>query len=603
MDYMNLGIKSRKTGISVKDNIGKDEFDMENMDEFFKDNISVKSLSSSIRKRSSILSPQIRNYRKSSTTRSNNNININYLSSPHILSPSINRTIHSLNNSILHSGQEEKTDRSSAIRNYSLLNNKKRQKLNDFKDDSSFRLSNYKTSYGFDVTSTVTSTTNNNSIKSHGNTRSTPLLSPPNFPDNYDINDESNYKKDQMHNNNNMSWLNYNSNPYIEIEDENKEEEGSISLPDLVNNDDLTLDNTSLVTSNDARLESEISSSGSGASSDEEDQDGNDLQREPEYDNTFDVDVDATYIPSSPIGENTPHETNFEQDSSNVAPLRKSNRIKIPTLDYWRNERIVYKRKNDAPSLDIVKIITYDDNNTKETNNLDDTTEYEQDSNSSRNIEENAISNTSRRQNFGERNMKLRRDMVKDTRNGSWLRDGEFNANIFTSKKLNNSINETVAYGPGIYQMEKIKQNDTEKYSLAITFDKHKDLFASGMLKVPVNGKRTVTSSQNAFITFYMIRGILEVTLNKQRFNVTSGCTFQIPAFNKYSFKNKGSNEVQMFFVQVMVSEDFDQSSQNKNSKNTNGSLTKSSKRSSSVSRRSSFETSSLSKASSPPAL
>lgn len=625
MDYMNLGVKSRKTGISVKDNIDKDEFDMENMDDFFKDSIYVKSVSSSTKKRSSILSPSVRNYRQLSRSNSNSKNRFNYLSSPHIMSPSINRTPinrtnHIFNSSILQSIQEEHKDRLTD-KNSPYLNDKKRQKLNDFGEDSSFRLSNYKTTYDLDITPSVTTTntTNNNFIKNHNSSANTPLISPPNFPDSYDNVDESkqqqqqqpNYTKQPIQNNNrnnDIPWLNYNSNPYIEVENDNEEVQGakdqetSVSLPDLANNDELTLDNTSLVTSTGARLESDVSSSESNISSDVEDQNERNAQMGEEYDNTFDVDIDATYIPSSPIVTNNHHETSIKQDSSSVSTLRKSNRIKIPTLDYWRNEKIVYKRKSDNPSLDIVKIITYDNDHrplnlsnnddTKEINNLDDTTEFEPD--------ENTLSNTSRKQHSRERYLKLRRDMVKDTRNGSWLRDGEFNANIFTSKKLNNSINETVAYGPGIYQMEKVKQNDTEKYSLAITFDKHKDLFASGMLKIPINGKRTVTSSQNAFITFYLIRGILEVTLNKQRFIVTSGCTFQIPAFNKYSFKNKGGNEVQMFFVQVMVSDDFDQLPQNKSVKYDSNSPIRSTRRSSSTSIHSSVEPLGLSDTSSP---
>ena len=52
--------------------------------------------------------------------------------------------------------------------------------------------------------------------------------------------------------------------------------------------------------------------------------------------------------------------------------------------------------KNDTSSLCIIKIITYDDNNTKETKNLDGTTEYESNSNSSKNIDENTVFNIPR---------------------------------------------------------------------------------------------------------------------------------------------------------------------------------------------------------------
>lgn len=37
MDYMKLGVKSRKTGLAVKEDVKKDEYSMENVDEFFRD--------------------------------------------------------------------------------------------------------------------------------------------------------------------------------------------------------------------------------------------------------------------------------------------------------------------------------------------------------------------------------------------------------------------------------------------------------------------------------------------------------------------------------------------------------------------------------------
>nr|5T59_C Chain C, KLLA0B13629p [Kluyveromyces lactis NRRL Y-1140]5T59_F Chain F, KLLA0B13629p [Kluyveromyces lactis NRRL Y-1140] len=37
MDYMNLGVKSRKTGLTVNKTVQKDEYSMENLNDFFKD--------------------------------------------------------------------------------------------------------------------------------------------------------------------------------------------------------------------------------------------------------------------------------------------------------------------------------------------------------------------------------------------------------------------------------------------------------------------------------------------------------------------------------------------------------------------------------------
>jgi len=86
---------------------------------------------------------------------------------------------------------------------------------------------------------------------------------------------------------------------------------------------------------------------------------------------------------------------------------------------------------------------------------------------------------------------------------------------------------------------------------------KHKEMFASGILKLPPTGLRDITESHNAFITFYVIRGIVEVTVGTNKFITPAGCSFQVPSFNSYSFKNKGKEEVQLFFVQVIVPETF----------------------------------------------
>lgn len=560
MDYMNLGTKSRKTGISVKEDIAKDEFDMENVDEFFKDNASITStkkmpiVTRSPRQQRLLSSRTNQSRRQSSLFQFNYN---NELSSPHIMSPSIRRTPITKNNSthnftsdMLHSIREE----GESFGKYrSDVRTKKKKRLNN----SSALMSNYKTSYGISVTPTTNgSVTNDNQ---------TPLMLP---HESHDMEGESlRYNKERDDNN---SLFNYGINPYLQDDDDESNE-----APDLTVHE-LTVDNTSLVTSDDARFENEVSADRSSItpesefSSNEEDNDDiieDNIMLQQEEDG----DVDATYLPSSPISNTYGNNQVVEEEQNETERIRKSNRIKIPTLDYWRNEKIVYQRKSQFPAVEVVKVVTYDDDKPlnlkddgREDNRLDNTTEFEYDSDALKELSDTKTEQGSRPH---KNHFRLKKDIVKDTRNGSWLKDGEFKADVFKSKESSSLINETVAYAPGTYQMEKLKQNDTEKYSLAVTFDKHKDLFASGMLKLPVDGKRTVANSQNAFITFYMIRGILEVTLNKQKFIVTSGSTFQVPAFNRYAFKNKGFQEVQLFFVQVIVPENFNHSPDKKTSK------------------------------------
>ena len=62
MDYMKLGLKSRKTGIDVKQDIPKDEYSMENIDDFFKDDeTSLISMRRKSRRKSSLFLPSTLN--------------------------------------------------------------------------------------------------------------------------------------------------------------------------------------------------------------------------------------------------------------------------------------------------------------------------------------------------------------------------------------------------------------------------------------------------------------------------------------------------------------------------------------------------------------
>ena len=83
--------------------------------------------------------------------------------------------------------------------------------------------------------------------------------------------------------------------------------------------------------------------------------------------------------------------------------------------------------------------------------------------------------------------------------------------------------------------------------------DRHREHFASGKLKLPKGGNKKLGDSLHTFMTFYVIQGITEVTISKTKFVATTGSTFQIPSFNKYSFKNIGNNQAKMFFVQVSI--------------------------------------------------
>ncbi|CCF57988.1 hypothetical protein KAFR_0D03400 [Kazachstania africana CBS 2517] len=496
MDYMNLGVKSRKTGLRVKNDINKDEFSMERIDDFFNDDNDKDKLDRT----------------PGTATRKWNRSG---LSSPHIFSPEV------LN-----------SKRSSLLSHSSVRNDPE-----PFLDDNEAQLDLLQPIFEEDI----------NKEEDEVNSRQTQS-----YNTTYDLPNKPRNTK----------------NPYTtDYKDD---------IPDLISDDDTTIDNTYLNTSDNALLEEEISDSylNDGSTSDEgpsSDSSDNDDNNESEL--SIVSEDDRTYIPSENEVDEGHNSVAFEEDDissdgedyllaqrNNNAEaighdnsgLRRSTRVKVPPLEYWRNEKIVYKRNSDKPVLDIAKIITYEEAPRKKALLSSTTT---------------PSAPRIRRPILSKRQVRIRKVPVKNNSNatilnkinnggmieGKWLKDGMLKCDVNIAKDKNTKENELIALAPNVAQMEKTKITKDEKYSIAIAFDKHRDTFASGILKLPIGGNRNSKNSFSTVTTFYVINGVLEVALNGTRFVVIENCSFQIPAFNDYALKNKGNDEVKLFFVQVTV--------------------------------------------------
>lgn len=606
MDYMDLGVRSRKTGLRVKDDIAKDEYNMENLEDFFKDE-------------DTSLITMRRKGRKSSLLSDSNNlpvvnkpeINFSQLSSPHIFSPAISNTRRSslLNDNTLSNSPHERNNQNNAVQ---VQNNHELNEQNH--EDFPFLEAIHEEEEPADVRhisnlrklprESIRSLRKDESMQKYNTT--------------YDLADTDRLEKTKR--NDRESF-----NPYTESD-----------LPDLVHDADDTIDNTSFNTSENAILEEEISedvnsdydedyNSDMLSSSSEEYYDNNSIASEnvdmtEDEDNVDYTEVDKTYIPSDGEQDNISETegpqiadqslsyeygyVSSDNDDEYIpsqlrqlspdAPngIRKSSRIKIPPLEYWRNERVVFKRQNSKPFLNIDKIVTYEPNNddddsnknnnnnlkrlkknpSEEENRLNDNIPAQQQTLNTRlsssnrnykNINRDIISGKVKKSYSGPNSELLKKIDSGEVNTATWIKDGILRGTINSS--VDKQSDEIIAYAPNIAQAERTRKTSKERYTLSVMFDKHKDMFASGMLKLPIAGKRDTTDSQNAFITFYVVQGVVEVTVSSNKFTTLAGCSFQIPSFNRYSFANIGKEEVKLFFVQVIVPETFDSKNYDRN--------------------------------------
>lgn len=612
MDFMDLGVTSRKAGLRVKNNIAKDEYNMEDLEDFFKDD---KSSLITVRKRS----------RRSSILHNTRNTiveeripnGVSRFSTPHIFSPAISdtRRLSSLPLNVPQTqspsipsvpyNQNHISDRNLSTGNYNSPFLEPIHEEEPFYDQNDNEPQVDRSQYN-----TLRNVPSNMTIQKYNTT--------------YDLNST---RRTSLLSERQPERL---FNPYTES-----------NAPDLVNDGELTIDNTSFNTSDNAVLEEEMSEYGvqpeeeddldydsdmlsSGESSSDEEDDDSVIDLSQENLNSLEtVNVDKAYIPSDEevddedaddehSGSLTNHDelpadfADFSSDedeeylpsqvnmpnADDSEGIRKSTRVKVPPLEYWRNERIVYERKNSKPYLDIDKIVTFEQSSESEEERekkrrrkhvkvVTRTEEEDINDPATNNTDTSMLDDSSR--NFRSINNMIIRGQKKDNsnnpdsnlieriergqvQNARWIQDG------FLQGTVNSSADETsseiIAYAPNISQAERTKRTNKDKYTLSVMFDKYKDLFASGILRLPASGMRDSTESHNAFITFYVIEGVVEVTVGKNTFITPSGCSFQVPSFNSYSFKNKGRGEVKLFFVQVIVPETFNSEGANKNTIN-----------------------------------
>lgn len=536
MNYMNLGIKSRKTGIRVKENIRKDEFSMENIDDFFGDDSSIQG---KISRKSSLL-PQFN--QKIPEVIFEENIEEN--------DPNDIKLTH-------HKGsdnQRSRDERSNSFTNSSIQGTKEDDYIPHNNDD-----------FYEDLVSE--------------NYRKRPELPATKSPTRRKYFLEYNTTNDD--------------HDPVQLTPPSAEGDSYKDVPDLVDDDDLSRVNTTLNTSDNALLEDELDDDYELQS--EEDADYVEGMSTLDGDNSSESDnesysSDASEVSSDKIAhrqvenraQNKSRNKYLADSSSDLesdeefiqsqAPdvvnedsilksngIRKSTRVKIAPLEYWRNERIVYKRKSKKPVLEIDKVITYE-NDDGETESLRSKKPKQ------RTRPYNYIP-TGRPRGRPRKNLSLSVDKRSDpnhklldeihagrVQNSQWLQHGVLQAEVNVAPHTKEE--EIIAFARDTSNTQHHRNNEEESFSIAVLFDKRKSKFASGILNLPKGGHNKVSDSYNVFFNFYLIEGIIEVTIGTSSFVCVEGCSFQIPVYNKYRIENKGESEAKMYFVQVTMQED-----------------------------------------------
>lgn len=128
--------------------------------------------------------------------------------------------------------------------------------------------------------------------------------------------------------------------------------------------------------------------------------------------------------------------------------------------------------------------------------------------------------------------------------------DKSLTLSIFEGPGTEKQINRTVAFAPNSYKNVTIIKNEEEYFKVGTLFDQDSEFCGGGVIELPARAKKAVKSNHDTYFIFYVIVGEVQVTLSRNTFVVSEGCSFEIPMGNYYQFFNTGSVTAKMLFIQ-----------------------------------------------------
>lgn len=257
--------------------------------------------------------------------------------------------------------------------------------------------------------------------------------------------------------------------------------------------------------------------------------------------------------------------TNLYESQSLPSPppegLRRSKRTKIAPLAFWRNERIIYTRAREKnsevdstlirdirkiPLQEIVEVIHVPE---KAEQVIGEKTKRKP---------KYRKSKPSHREEHKPKDENFDYESDPGIEGSEWFQRKLLETEVFENEET--MTKRVIAWTPdgGSFQLPpalKEEQRTPENFEVALLFDSQLNHFASGLLKFPRDGFKSLRTTGDSLFVFHVARGLIEVTLNSDKFIVTRGCSFEIPKYNIYSFKNLGHGDAKLFFVQCQTSE------------------------------------------------
>ncbi|KAG0665846.1 hypothetical protein C6P46_005940 [Rhodotorula mucilaginosa] len=219
-----------------------------------------------------------------------------------------------------------------------------------------------------------------------------------------------------------------------------------------------------------------------------------------------------------------------EAGTVDIDGVRRSNREKVPRLEYWRNERIIYERRRSGVGLKaIVRVPKEDPAPLTKAGGHKKVHGGVKRSGSAR-----AASSGRARSVKTEVPEEQGCDDMTDPDGLVWSWEGEAETTrriAFTERMMDPKMTLD-----GKFAYQKIYQE--------------LDYLASGVLTIPPGGEKGLKSSKDNSYVFCCLQGSVSVTVHRTRFAIGPGGTFFVPRGNMYQIVATSNREVRLFFAQ-----------------------------------------------------
>ncbi|KAK9448560.1 Mif2/CENP-C like-domain-containing protein [Limtongia smithiae] len=219
-----------------------------------------------------------------------------------------------------------------------------------------------------------------------------------------------------------------------------------------------------------------------------------------------------------------------DEDDDVDGDVRRSKRVRVQPVAFWRNERVVYTQKRDAETsvkVPQIKEIILIDSPAPAAPRGSSTGHHKKSYRGRKAASVDELSDL-------------------DEENGYHSDPEEVYADVQDYMQPNTTVSRKIGVsGHAISYM-----SAASSFKFAKTFDES-GFMASGMVNLPPKGYKDVKPSKHNCLTFCVVEGYVEITVQDCTFRQRRGGHFIVPRGNYYSLRNVGDKRALVFFAQA----------------------------------------------------